>query len=149
MTCAGWQAKNVPDGGRGYASSFDVNVDVVLKNILESPYHSGPDAGFVSATLTEEQIPTDRENFKLIVDAYNACLNTTTVEAVGLQPLMDFIDQVVQAYPVAEGEKERLVSAEDGPVLGEVLLFFARHGIATFEGITVDWKDVDPVSADN
>ncbi|KAF6841440.1 peptidase family m13 protein [Colletotrichum plurivorum] len=144
LTCAGWQAKNVPRAGRGYASSFDVNADVVLKNILESPYHSGPDAGFVSAGLTEEQIPADQENFKLITDAYNACLNITTIEAVGLQPLMDFIDQVVQAYPVAEAEKDRPISTEDGPVLGEVLLFFARHGISTFESITVEWKDIDP-----
>lgn len=106
MTCAGWQAKNVPKAGQGHASSFDVNSDTVLKNILESPNHSGPDAGFVSAGLTQEQIPVDQENSKLITDAYNACLNITTIEAVGLQPLIDFIDQVAQAYPVAEEEKE-------------------------------------------
>ncbi|OLN97175.1 Endothelin-converting enzyme 2-like protein 1 [Colletotrichum chlorophyti] len=148
LACEGWRSTHVPTGGRGQISSLGVmdnSVMVVLRNILEGPYRIGPDAGFLSTSLSKEQIAIDQENFKLITDTYNACMNKTTVDAAGLKPLLSLIDSVVEAFPVTNGGKspERMISKDDAPEMGKALLLFGQHGIQTFETLSVDFDDQD------
>lgn len=151
MACGGYKSRHAPAAGAGKASTLgDVGdeVSIVLKNILEGGYQSGANAGFITASLPQDQVQTDKDNFKLIVDAYNACLNTTEVEAAGLAPLISFIDRIVKAFPVSSGGKDpqRMISKDDAPEMGKALLLFSEYGINTFETLGVDWDDQNPVS---
>ncbi|KAL3297852.1 peptidase family M13 [Colletotrichum asianum] len=149
LACGGYKSRHAPAAGAGKASTLgDVGdeVSIVLKNILEGGYQSGANAGFITASLPQDQVQTDKDNFKLIVDAYNACLNTTEVEAAGLTPLISFIDRIVKAFPVSSGGKDpqRMISKDDAPEMGKALLLFSEYGINTFETLGVDWDDQNP-----
>ncbi|GJC83144.1 endothelin-converting enzyme 2 [Colletotrichum liriopes] len=149
LACAGWDSRHAPAAGQGKASSLgEVGnaVTVALKDVLEGPYPTGPDAGFLTTSLSQEQVGVDRDNFKLIVDTYNACLNSTAVEAAGLRPLISLIDRVAEAFPVANTteDKERKISKGDASNMGKALLLFSQHGIATFESIDVNFEDQNP-----
>lgn len=148
--CSGWKATHAPGAGQGKASSLGIvgsDVSVVLKNIVEGTYPSGPDAGFITASLSQEQIGVDRDNFQLIVETYNACLNDTAVKAAGLGPLINLVNRVAEAFPVANTteDKERKVSKNDAKNMGKTLLFFGQLGISTFESVTVDFDDQNTV----
>ncbi|KAK1450201.1 peptidase family M13 [Colletotrichum melonis] len=144
--CSGWRATHAPGAGQGKASSLGIvgsDVSIVLKNIVEGTYPSGPDAGFITASLSQEQIGVDRDNFQLIVETYNACLNDTAVKAAGLGPLINLVNRVAEAFPVANTteDKERKISKNDAKNMGKTLLFFGQLGISTFESVTVDFDD--------
>ncbi|TEA12572.1 Neprilysin-3 [Colletotrichum sidae] len=145
LACAGYQAKHAPssDGKASSVGDLAEAVSVVLKNILEGPYQSGPDAGFITASLSPEQVPMDKANFKLIADAYNACLNSSAAVAAGLKPLISFIDLIQETFPCSTDGKDpnRMITQDDGSDLGKSLLLFARYGIQTFEAVTIDWDD--------
>ncbi|GKT40402.1 endothelin-converting enzyme 2 [Colletotrichum spaethianum] len=149
LACAGWDSRHAPAAGQGRASSLGEvgdTVSVLLKDILEGPYPSGPNAGFLTASLSQEQVGADQDNFKLIVETYNACLNNTAVEAAGLRPLISLIDLVTEAFPVANTteDKERKVSKGDASNMGKALLLFSQHSIPTFESIDVTFDDLNP-----
>lgn len=114
---------------------------------MEGSYPTGPDAGFLTTSLSKEQISIDQDNFKLITEAYNACMNNSAVEAAGLKPLISFIDHIAEAFPVTNGtkHKERKISKDDASEIGKVLLLFSQYGISTFETISVDYDDQDTV----
>ncbi|KAK1985049.1 peptidase family M13 [Colletotrichum cereale] len=148
LACAGWNSKHTADAGAGRADSFGVvseSVFITLKDILEGPYPTGPDAGFLTASLSKEQVAVDQENFKLIVDAYNACVNNTVVEAAGLRPLIGLIDRVAAAFPVANTteDRQRKVSKGDAENMGKALLLFGQHGISTFQSIDFTTEDLN------
>ncbi|KDN65333.1 putative peptidase family M13 [Colletotrichum sublineola] len=149
LACAGWTSRHAPAAGQGKASTLgeiSKTVSVMLKDILEGPYPTGPDAGFLTASLSKEQVDVDKENFNLIVTAYNACLNKTVIDAAGLQPLIGLIDRVAAAFPVANTteDRERKVSKNDAENMGKALLLFSQHGIQTFESIDVAFEDLNP-----
>ncbi|WQF84607.1 Putative peptidase M13, metallopeptidase, catalytic domain superfamily, peptidase M13, domain 2 [Colletotrichum destructivum] len=149
LACAGWASTHTPIAGRARASSLgEVRnaVNIVLRDVLEGPYPNGPNAGFLTASLSQEQVAIDRDNFKLIVDTYNACLNNTAVQAAGLRPLISLINRVAEAFPVADTteDRERKVSKGDASNIGKALLLFNQHGIGTFELIDVTLDDQDP-----
>ncbi|KAK1586162.1 peptidase family M13 [Colletotrichum navitas] len=149
LACAGWNSKHAPGAGQGRASALgevSKTVSFMLKDILESPYPTGPDAGFLTASLSKEQVSIDQDNFNLIVTTYNACLNNTAVEAAGLRPLISLIDRVAAAFPVANTteDKARKVSKGDAENMGKALLLFSQHGLSTFESIDVAFEDLNP-----
>ncbi|EFQ31298.1 peptidase family M13 [Colletotrichum graminicola] len=149
LACAGWNSKHAPGAGQNKASTLgevSKTVSVILKDILESPYPTGPDAGFLTASLSKEQVSLDQDNFNLIVTTYNACLNNTVVEAAGLRPLMSLIDRVAAAFPVANTTEDRgrKVSKGDAENMGNTLLLFSQHGLSTFESIDVTFEDLNP-----
>ncbi|KAK1997368.1 endothelin-converting enzyme 1 [Colletotrichum falcatum] len=140
LACNGFRAKRAPSPGTGQAATFTSEpVRVILKYILEGPYPSGPGAGFISESLSEDQVAVDRDNFKLLTDAYNACLNNTAAEEAGLGPLIAFIDHIVDAFP-KKASTDLITGSDD---LGEVLLIFAQHSISTFEVVAPQWNDID------
>ncbi|KAK1989833.1 peptidase family M13 [Colletotrichum falcatum] len=149
LACAGWNSKHAPAAGQGRVSSLGEisrTVSVMLKGILEGPYPAGPDAGFLTTSLSKEEAAVDQDNFKLIVAAYDACMNNTAVGAAGLQPLIGLIDRVAAAFPVANTneDRQRKVSKGDAENMGKTLLLFAQHGISTFENINVAYEDRNP-----
>ncbi|GKT82149.1 peptidase family M13 [Colletotrichum tofieldiae] len=141
LACNGFRTKKAPSPGSGQAATFSSeSVQVILKYILEGPYPSGTGSGFISESLSKDQIVVDQDNFKLMTDAYNACLNNTAVEEEGLEPLIAIIDHIVDAFP--EKASADLITKSDD--LGKVLLIFAQHTIPTFELITPQWDDINP-----
>ncbi|KAL0933355.1 peptidase family M13 (endothelin-converting enzyme 1) [Colletotrichum truncatum] len=143
LACDGFRRKSVPSAGSGQASTFNSDsVQALLKNILENPYPSGPATGFISESLSADQVAVDRDNFKLTTDAYNACLNYTAVEAAGLAPLIAVLDLIEEAFP--KKKPEDLITKDDN--LGKVLLLFTQHSIPTFELIQPSWDEANSVS---
>ncbi|OLN86006.1 Endothelin-converting enzyme 1-like protein 2 [Colletotrichum chlorophyti] len=146
LACAGWDAKHTAEAGQGRAAFLgDIynSAWATSKDILEGPYPTGSDAGFLTKSLSQEEAGFDKDNFNLIVKTYNACMNSTAVKAAGLRPLLDFIDRIVDTFPVAHqtGDKERMISEADAPKIGKTLLLFNQHGITTFETIDVGVDD--------
>ncbi|WQF79069.1 Putative peptidase M13, metallopeptidase, catalytic domain superfamily, peptidase M13, domain 2 [Colletotrichum destructivum] len=141
VACGGFQAKSAPTGGSAYAGTFNSDsVRAVLKHILEEPYPSESGVGFITESLSDDQITIDKANFKLMTDAYDACMNYTAVEAAGLEPLIQLVDLIVEAFP--SKSPNDLITKDDD--LGKVLLIFAQHSIPTFEIILPQWDDTNP-----
>ncbi|KAJ0166554.1 Endothelin-converting enzyme 2 [Colletotrichum tanaceti] len=142
VACGGFQARSAPTGGLPEVGTFNSDsVEAILKHILEEPYPSeSGSAGFITESLSDDQITVDQANFKLMTDAYDVCMNYTAVEAAGLEPLIQLVDHIVEAFPVKSPND--LITKDDD--LGKVLLIFAKHAIPTFELVSPQWDETNP-----
>ena len=73
-------------------------------------------------------------------------MNETTLQKVGIQPLVSLIDQVAASFPVDESAygNDDTLSAEDYAALSDTILLLQRIGVSTFTGLTAGADDKDP-----
>ncbi|KAG7408988.1 Endothelin-converting enzyme-like 1 [Fusarium oxysporum f. sp. raphani] len=147
--CGNWAARHeIPAGGVSTDSLTLAQENVVsdLRRILESPYPTGEDAGWITVNLTKEQSKADKENFAKIQDAYQVCTNYTALEEEGLQTLQEVVKKIVELYPTtpASGNKTAAETAQHSAVLGKTLTFFESVGIQSFQRFLVKQKNADP-----
>ncbi|KAF5021003.1 hypothetical protein F66182_6934 [Fusarium sp. NRRL 66182] len=151
--CGNWAARHEIPAGEVSTDGLTLaqeNVISALRDILESPYPTEKDAGWITVNLTEEQSKADKENFAKIQDAYQVCTNYTALEEEGLQTLQEVVKTIVQLYPTApaSGNKTAAKTRQHSAALGKTLTFFESVGIQTFQRFMVKQKDVDPDEAE-
>jgi len=138
--CNGWAARNdIPAGQRRtqtLAQTNDLN-RWTLKGILEGPYPTGTDAGWITVNLTSGQVAADQENFKQIQSAYTVCLNETAQAVAGLQPLTAFLETIIASF----GGGSSSAANVSGPST-----LFEGLGIPTLQTLAVFQDDIDPDS---
>lgn len=81
----------------------------------------------------------------MIQDAYNSCLDEATLQKVGVEPLVDLINQVATSFPVddAYGSDSPLEEV-DYAALSDTILLLEKLGVSTFVGLTVGADDKNP-----
>ncbi|KAF5583247.1 endothelin-converting enzyme 1 [Fusarium pseudoanthophilum] len=146
--CGNWAARHeIPAGGVSTdgLTLAQENVESALRQILESPYPSGADAGWITVNLTKEQSKADKDIFSKIQDTYQICTNYTALEEEGLQTLQEIVKAVVELYPTTpSGNKTATNTTDDSVALGKTLTFFESVGIQTFQRFIQKQKDTDP-----
>ncbi|CAJ0554865.1 Ff.00g133780.m01.CDS01 [Fusarium sp. VM40] len=147
--CGNWAARHeIPAGGVSTDGLTLAQENVVsdLRRILESPYPTGKDAGWIAVNLTKEQFKADKDNFAKIQDAYQFCTNYTALEEENLQTLQEVVRKVVELYPTtsSSGNKTAAKTTQHSGALGKTLTWFESVGIQSFQRFIVRQKDTDP-----
>jgi endothelin-converting enzyme len=90
---------------------------------------------------------TDEDNFLTMQESYNACMNETTLKALGAAPLVDLIDKVAKSFPVSDSGygTEELPQQEDFDRLSDTILLLERLQVTTFESLYTGADDKNPV----
>lgn len=83
----------------------------------------------------------DEENFDKMKAVYDACINEDKIKEVGLEPLTQILDQIKQAYPLANAKDDEPKPTEDA------ILLLAKYGVDAFiaSGTGADDRDPDTV----
>ncbi|CAF3456415.1 hypothetical protein FGSG_02748 [Fusarium graminearum PH-1] len=112
---------------------------ILARRILEDPYPTGEDAGYITVNLTKEQTKADKRNLAKIQEAYQVCQNYTALEEQGLNVLSEVVRTVVELYPTGASNTNTNSSA-----LTETLATFESYGIGTFQHMFVSQNEYDP-----
>ncbi|KAM0081577.1 hypothetical protein ACKRZS_006279 [Fusarium odoratissimum] len=147
--CGNWAARHEIPAGDVSTDGLTLaqeNVVSALRRILESPYPSSEDAGWITVNLTKEQSKADKEIFSKIQDAYQVCTNYTALEEEGLQTLQEVVKTIVELYPTTpvSGNKTAANTTQHSVALGKTLTLFESVGVQTFQRFIVKQKDNDP-----
>ncbi|KAF4948867.1 hypothetical protein FSARC_13627 [Fusarium sarcochroum] len=147
--CGNWAARHeIPAGGvtTDGITLAQENVYSALRRILESPYPTGQEAGWITVNLTKEQAKADKENFAKIQDAYQVCTNYTALEEEGFETLQEVVKTVIELFPAtpASGNKTAVKTTDHSAAFGKTLTLFESVGIQTFQRFVVKQKGTDP-----
>ena len=125
------------------------NGQITLRHILESPYPRESRHSFFSPKMLAASVTsTDEGNFNTMQTAYNSCLDETTLARLGVQPLVQLVQQVADTFPVtpADIEGNTLVAEKDHTALSNTILLLEKLGVTTFEALGTGADDKHPVS---
>lgn len=112
---------------------------MLARRVLEDPYPTGENAGYVTVNLTEEQTKADKRNLAKIQEAYQVCQNYTALEEEGLDVLSEIIETIVDLYPATASN-----TTKDSSALTKTLAFFESFGIETFQQTFISQNEYDP-----
>ncbi|KAI0441282.1 peptidase family M13 [Xylaria telfairii] len=146
LVCDGFHNRyDIPEDRSSYstASIMSDNGRTTLRHILESPYPGdSKHSSFSPMNLQKLVASTDEENFLTMQESYNACMNETTLKAIGVAPLVDLINTVAQSFPV--GDNEELLQPEDYSQLSDTILLLERLEVTSFEALYTGADDKNP-----
>ena len=100
--CGNWGTyHDIPQGEEGIAgiTVSQEQTYILARRILEDPYPTGDDAGYITVNLTKEQTKADKRNLAKIQQAYQVCQNYTAIEEEGLDVLSQLVETIVDLYP--------------------------------------------------
>ncbi|KAI1806704.1 Metalloprotease [Daldinia bambusicola] len=131
LVCGGLRERNVIPAWEKALSEQTMMAEtnrIILKNILET----SSDTSWISPGSVDE------ENFNKLVTSYNACLNETAIEETGVQPLVLFLGNITESFPVISREHTNTsrFDTADHEAFSQTYLFLARHSIFPF--LTID-----------
>ncbi|KAH7130947.1 hypothetical protein EDB81DRAFT_905670 [Dactylonectria macrodidyma] len=140
LACGNWASRYaIPAGETSYEVLVDVQERVynTLKQILEAPYPTGSEAGWITVTLTEDRLKADKENFAKIKNTYDVCMDYEAQEEQGLKYLVKFVETVADAFPAAAHSNGTVYGAHDySSAFGKTLALFEGLGIETTQKIS-------------
>ncbi|KAI0878787.1 peptidase family M13 [Hypoxylon argillaceum] len=146
LVCDGFKARyDIPEDRSSYstASIMSDNGRTTLRHILESPYPgASKHSAFSPMNLQKLAASTDEENFLTMQEAYGACMNETTLKAIGVAPLTELINSVAQSFPVTDDTAELL--PEDYARLSDTILLLEKLGVTSFESLYTGADDKNP-----
>ncbi|KAL7629545.1 hypothetical protein AAE478_001066 [Parahypoxylon ruwenzoriense] len=139
VVCGGFRERHVIPEGRNDVRESDSMDDanyVLMRHILESPYN----------TTWDSPGSVDEQNFKKLVTGYNACMNETAIRAQGIQPLVSFLENITESFPITPEEYGRsdTFSSKDYKSFSKTYLFLTQHGIDPFLGLSVSLDPTFP-----
>ncbi|KAI1135264.1 endothelin-converting enzyme 1 [Hypoxylon sp. FL0543] len=147
LVCDGFNNRHdIPQDRSSYSTGtiMSENGQTTLRHILESPYpNTSQHSSFSPQNLMKQAVSTDEENFDMIQKAYNSCMNETSLQEIGVQPLVNLIEQVATSFPVAEGDSGS-VEESDYAALSDTILLLQKIGIGAFVGLTAGADDKNP-----
>ncbi|KAI8964961.1 endothelin-converting enzyme 1 [Daldinia sp. FL1419] len=127
------------------ATIMSENGRTTLRHILESPYPAtSKHSTFSPQNLVKLAASADEENFRMIQDAYNSCLDEETLQKVGVEPLISLIDQVAASFPVDAAGSDSPLEEADYAALSDTILLLERIGVPSFLGIITEADSKNP-----
>ncbi|KAF4342467.1 endothelin-converting enzyme 1 [Fusarium beomiforme] len=133
LVCGNWAERNpIPAGSTSVdvLDAVQAHVYDLVRRVLESPYPSGPDAGWITVNLTKREAAVDRENFVKLQEAYQVCMNTTAHEEEGLGQLRNLAKTIVTMFPPSS-EAKNGTDYDHSRGVGQLLTLFESLGIET------------------
>jgi endothelin-converting enzyme len=143
--CGNWDNyHDIPQGAESIAgiTLTEQFTNSAVKKILESPYPTGDDAGYISVNLTKEQTKADKRNHAKLQDAYQACMNYTALEEEGLDGLSEIVKDIVEMFPIAKANMTQKTPTSSS--LTKTLAYFENFGIGTFQIFAIGQNEYDP-----
>ncbi|KAI0401376.1 peptidase family M13 [Xylaria palmicola] len=150
LVCDGFNARHdIPEDRASYSTStiMSENGRTTLRHILESPYPGGSQhSSFSPMNLQILAASTDEQNFLTMQESYNACMNETTLKAVGAAPLIELISRVAQSFPVGDKayDTSELLQPEDYTKLSDTILLLEKLQVTSFESLYTGADDKNP-----
>lgn len=161
FVCEGWQEKHdlrADQGGAFTGTIMAENSQTLLRHILESPYPSDHEDYTFHSTV-------DEDNFNMLKDDYNACMDEEKIKKAGAQPLIDILRKVEELFPamrpheatspfpVLLNQEQKGLTYLGENQLSEVVVFLMRTGVAPLIAFNIDvslicwvpFVDVEPV----
>lgn len=115
---------------------IDERSTAILRHVLEGEYsESSSHSSFSPAALQGRSSNIDKENFLKLRDGYTACMNEELIAKRGLDPLLKFVKQLKEVYPLAEASeaKEKPKKPVDSTVdLTDAIAYLQDIGLAGF-----------------
>lgn len=108
--------------------------DDAYKNLLDS------DDGF----HTKDQATADRENFDLMKNYYDLCMNTSHIDSLGPTPIYSNIATIQNQFFPVTGNESQLFSSAETPLISQTLAAFNIYGISSLNTFYVDADDKNP-----
>ncbi|TGJ87311.1 hypothetical protein E0Z10_g1420 [Xylaria hypoxylon] len=150
LVCDGFKARHdIPEDRSSYstASIMSENGRTTLRHILESPYPGdSKHSSFSPMNLQRLAASTDEENFLVMQESYNTCIDEATLKAIGVNPLTELIGTVAQSFPVGNEtyDTEELLQPEDYANLSDTILLLQQLGVTSFESLYTGADDKNP-----
>ena len=119
------------------------NSQTMLRHILESSYPSDHED-------STSHSPVDEENFNMLKDVYDACMDEERIEKAGAQPLIDILrrvqdlfpamkpHEVTSPFPVLLNQEQRGLTYLGENELSDVVLFLMKIGVAPLLEFNID-----------
>ncbi|KAI8165535.1 Endothelin-converting enzyme 1 [Colletotrichum sp. SAR 10_70] len=145
LVCGGWRDRHDLRSDQGDAFTGTImseNSELLLRHILEAPYpKDSKHSSFSPMRLFSSDKDADEENFDKMKAVYDACINEDKIKEVGLEPLTQILDQIKQAYPLANAKDDEPKPTKDA------ILLLAKYGVDAFiaSGTGADDRDPDTV----
>ncbi|KAI0025704.1 endothelin-converting enzyme 1 [Xylariomycetidae sp. FL0641] len=147
LVCDGFNARHdIPQDRSSYstASLMSDNGQTTLRHILESPYpKSSQHSTFSPMNLVTISAMSDEDNFLMMQETYNSCMNETALKKVGVAPLVSLIDEIAHLFPVTSSANDTL-REEDYASLSKTITSLEHLQVSSFESIFVGADDKNP-----
>ncbi|RUS29055.1 hypothetical protein BC938DRAFT_481118 [Jimgerdemannia flammicorona] len=114
-TCGGWiNSHIIPDDkpNIGVFNSLDQENKRALRQILEGEWHTPKRPQNLTSNLPDRDEIIDQQNFAKLKDFYEACLNETLIDDLGVQPLLPILKEIVDRFPIREYDLTFSVAAD-------------------------------------
>lgn len=125
-TCSGWRDRHDmrPDQGSIFAGTFmEENAQKRLRHILEAPE-------------SDELSSADKQNFKKLKSAYEACIDVEALKKKGSQPLDDLLAEISTVYSSR--------SEQSTNNLTDTILFLMQTDVSALTAFSISPDDRDP-----
>ena len=98
-------------------------------------YAQGPSNPFCHLTVNKARTRLDKANFNKLRDGYIACMNEDLIAQRGLEPLLKFVNELKDIYPLARSSeaKEKPKKPEDSTEdVTNAITYLQELGVAGF-----------------
>jgi endothelin-converting enzyme len=89
----------------------------------------------------------DHQNFDKLKDAYDACMDESTIKKAGIKPLTEILHQVADIFPAtnpAIGKRTALTTDKDNEDIATTILFLSKLGVSALVSLGAGADDKDP-----
>ncbi|KXH49781.1 peptidase family M13 [Colletotrichum simmondsii] len=145
LVCGGWRDRHDLRADQGDAFTGTImseNSELLLRHILEAPYPKDSQHSYFSPLRLESTDKSaDEQNFDKMKAAYDACVDEDKIKEIGVEPLIQILDEVKNSYPL-----EAATTVDSSPTKDTILLL-SRYGVNAFiaSGTGADDRDPDTV----
>ncbi|KAI1328615.1 peptidase family M13 [Xylariaceae sp. FL0255] len=150
LVCDGFNARyDIPEDRSSYSTAAIMSDTgrTTLRHILESSYPSESEhSSFSPMNLAKVAASTDESNFRLMQEAYDACMDEKTLNKIGVAPLNHLIHEVTKSFSSDENvyETDELLQAHEYSKLSDTILLLEQLEVSTFEGLYAGADDKHP-----
>lgn len=111
---------------------IDERSNAILRHVLEGEYETTSSSSFSPSVLDSTVADLDKANFNKLRDGYLACMNEELIAKRGLEPLLKFVTELKDVYPL-HPSKDTLKKPED-PIEGltDAITYMQELGLAGF-----------------
>jgi len=109
-------------------SLIDERSTAILRHVLEGEYTVSVGQSTLSLSAATEIANLDKANFNKLRDGYTACMNEDLIAKRGLEPLLKFVNELKDIYPLA-GSSETKDSTEG---VTDAIAYLQELGLAGF-----------------
>ena len=114
-------------------SLIDERSTVILRRVMESEYSTRSGRAVFPSSLDAATVNVDKANFKKLQDGYNACMDEDLIAQRGLRPMLKFVQEIKDIFPVTESSEGKGKSKPDSTVnITDAIAYLQELGLAGF-----------------